>query len=94
MGETKPHQQVANRKEHVSYLVLWRIAARVTEPCFSGSQINFSIFIVHTDLALDAGIPAQAIVSQRKSEYNNHASVDHGWYLLWQLTRFQDSYAF
>ena len=40
------------------------------------------------------GIPNQAIMSQQKSEYNNHASVDHGRYLPWQPTRFQDSCAF
>ena len=66
--ETKPHQQVANRKEHVSHLVLWRITTRVTalgnRTMFLQGRIGFSICIVHNDLALDAGIPAQAIVSQ------------------------------
>ena len=70
------------------------VLPRATEPHFSGGRIDFSIVIVHNDLALDAGIPAQAIVSQQKSEYNSHASVDHGRYLPWQLTRFQVSRAF
>ena len=71
-----------------------RVTALGNRTMFLQGRIGFSICIVHNDLALDAGIPAQAIVSQQKSEYNGDASVDHGRYLPWQPTRFQASCAF
>ena len=60
---------------------------------FLRGQINFSICIVHDDLALETPLLTW-LMPQRKSEYNGDASVDHGRYLPWQPTRFQASCAF